>query len=91
MCKVSMGRMVSFWNLSSLYEAGDKEIKMPKINFNDMSVDELKASLAEIRSSRKRRTKRAATSSRAKRNKTVKSTMSKIEKLESDGVVIDEV
>lgn len=63
----------------------------PKIDFNNMNVDELRAQLADIRASRKRRTKRAVTTSRQKRKSDTRSTLTKIEKMEADGIVIDEV
>lgn len=69
----------------------EMEVGMPKIDFQEMSEEELRVQLDLIRASRKRRTKRAVGKSRAKRQKSEESGMSTIEKLEAKGIVVDDV
>ena len=63
----------------------------PRIDFNDMSEEELRVQLDKIRASRKRRTKKSATKSRTRKAKDATAGLSTIEKLEAKGIVVDEV
>ena len=60
------------------------------MNFNGMSVEELKKELEKVRCSRTRRTKKSATTSRARRSSTKKKGMTKMEKLIAEGKEIED-